>query len=247
MKKVLITAPLKQEIGIFRAYQDALDELIIPRGVKVDRFYVVNDCPEIIPEIRGKYDVIDTGDIYMKTYDDHIWRRDNLDKMPALRNATIKAALDGEYDYWWSIDTDLVLQPETLEALLDADKDIVSEVFWTQSKTGSWWCNGWMYDQCDADGHFPEWKQPGLYQVGMTGALTLVKTDVFRRGVDYTPIPNIRKVLWGEDRWFCIRAAIAGVEMWLDTHYPAEHLFTHSLYQKYLDRRAKNAINDNAR
>lgn len=238
--KVLITAPLKQSKGIFNAFQDALDELIIPDGVTVDRHYVVNDCPELIPEIRGSYEVINTGDIYSKTYNDHIWTKDNLAKMSILRNATIKAALDGGYDYWWSIDTDIIVQPETLKALIDADKDIVSEVFWTQSKIGTWWCNGWMYDQCDPDGHFPEWKNPGLYKVGMTGALTLVKTDVFKHGVDYSPIPNIRKVLWGEDRWFCIRAAVMGYEMWLDTHYPAEHLFTDTLYHKYMARRLQN-------
>lgn len=237
MKKVLITAPLKQSKGIFKEFQEGLDNLIIPDGVIVDRHYVVNDCPEIIPLIKGSYEVIDTGDIYVKTYNDHIWTKENLSKMSILRNATIKAALDGGYDFWWSIDTDLVLMPETLQTLLEADKDIISEVFWTQSKIGTWWCNGWMYDQCDPDGRLFEFAKPGLYQVGMTGALTLVKTDVFRHGVDYSPIPNIRKVLWGEDRWFCIRAAVLGYEMWLDTHYPAEHLFTDGIYRDFMKRK----------
>ena len=52
----------------------------------------------------------------------------------------------------------------------------------------------------------------------MTGACTLVKTVVFRRGVSYEPIPNIQRAFWGEDRHFCVRAAVLGVEMWLDTH-----------------------------
>ena len=236
MKKVLITAPLKQDIGIFAEFQKALDNLIIPEGVSVDRYYVVNDCNEIIPYIKGDYDVINTGDVYGKTWNDHIWSPDNLDKMPLLRNATIKRALDGNYDYWFSIDSDVIIQPETLQTLIDADKDIVSEIFWTMSKIGTWWCNGWMFDQCDADGHFDEWKNAGLYKVGMTGACTLVKTDVFKSGVDYSPIPCIRRCLVGEDRWFSIRAACAGFEMWLDTHYPAEHLFTDALYKEYIRR-----------
>lgn len=239
-KRVLITAPLQQNVKIFREYQNALDRLIVPEGVTVDYHFVVNDCPDVIPEIRGTYEVINTGDAYVKTWNDHIWTMANLSKMSILRNATIKAALDGKYDYWWSIDTDIIVQPETLVTLLDADKDIISEVFWTKSKVGNWWCNGWMYDQADADGRLPEFRNPGLYQVGMTGALTLVKTDVFRKGVNYSPIPNIRKVLWGEDRWFCIRAACLGFEMWLDTHYPAEHLFTDNLYHEYMARREKN-------
>ena len=233
MRRILLTAPLKQERRYFQAYQESIDNLIIPQDVVLDRYYVVNDCPDLVDDIEGDYDIMDTGDIYEKTHNDHIWTGENLAKMPLLRNMTIRRALEDGYDYWWSVDTDLVLDPNTLQYLLATDKDIVSEVFWTQSKAGGWWCNGWMYDQCDADGHLAEWTVPGLYRVGMTGALTLVKTDVLRAGVNYDPIPNIRKVLWGEDRWFCIRAAVLGFEMWLDTHCPATHLFTPKIYDEW--------------
>ena len=232
--KVLITAPLKQERKYFKEFQDSLDRLEVAENVTVDRFFVVNDCDKIIPDIRGDYIVMNTGDEYNKTVNDHVWTRENLNKMPKLRNATIQRALDGNYDYWFSVDTDLVLHPLTLKTLIAAEKDIVSEIFWTQAPNGHWWCNGWMYDQCDAAGRFDEFKVPGLYQVGMTGACTMVNTDVFRAGVDYSPIPCIRRALWGEDRWFCIRAACAGFDMWLDTHYPATHLFTDAVYQQYL-------------
>lgn len=235
--KVLIAAPLKQDVGIFREYQRSLDELIIPDGVTVDRFYVVNDCPEVIPEIRGDYIVVNTGDRYEKAVNDHIWTHENLNKMHELRNLTIRRALDGGYDYWWSIDTDLVLDPRTLPVLLSANKDIVSEIFWTRAPSGNYWCNAWMCDQ--ASGMPQEWRQPGLYQVGMTGACTLAKREVIDK-VDYTPIPNIVKALWGEDRHFCIRAACHGFEMWVDTHYPAEHLFTDALYREFIKRRETN-------
>ena len=235
--KVLITAPLKQDVGIFREHQRSLDELEIPDGVTVDRFYVVNDCPEVIPEIRGDFIVVNTGDRYEKAVNDHIWTHENLNKMHLLRNLTVKRALDGGYDYWWSIDTDLILDPRTLPVLLSADKDIVSEIFWTQAPSGAYWCNAWMHDQ--AAGMPQEWRKPGLYQVGMTGALTLAKRKVIEK-VDYTPIPNIRNALWGEDRHFCIRAACHGFEMWVDTHCPAEHLFTDALYREYIKRRETN-------
>lgn len=229
--RVLIAAPLKQEPKIFREYQDALDRLIIPNGVTIDRFFVVNDCDEVIPEIRNaEYIVINTGDRYDKAVNDHIWTSDNLEKMPRLRNACIQRVRDGGYDYLFSVDTDIVLQPETLEVLLDADKDIVSEIFWTNG-----WCNAWMCDQ--ASGMLTEWATPGLYQCGMTGACTLIKADVFQAGVNYSPIPNIVKALWGEDRFFCIRAACHGFEMWVDSRFPAEHLFTEQHYQNYLRRR----------
>lgn len=232
--KVLIAAPLRQEIKIFREYQAGLDRLIVPEGVTVDRYFVVNDCPEVIPEIRGAdYDVLDTGDRFQKADNDHLWTQENLEKMPALRNMTVRRALECGYDYLFSVDTDIVLHPETLLRLLEADKDIISELFWTNG-----WCNAWMYDQ--SSGMKSEWVRPGLYQVGMTGACTLIKREVLFEGVDFTPIPNIRKALWGEDRWFCIRAAVLGFEMWIDTHCPPWHLYSEKEYQNF-KRRAEDA------
>lgn len=226
--KVLISAPLNQSVKVFRLYQKSLDNLIVPQGVTVDRYFVVNDCPKVIPEIKGDYIVHDMHVPYTRTATEHLWTEENLSNMHTLRNLTIKRALSGGYDYLFSVDTDLVLRPETLQVLLEADKDIVSELFWTNG-----WCNAWMVDQ--STGMNQAWKDPGLYQVGMTGACMLVKRKVFEK-CDYSPIPNIYKCLWGEDRHFCIRAACHGFELWTDSHCPPEHLYTESAYQDYLRR-----------
>ena len=233
MKKILITAPLRQDTDIFRAYQEGLDALEVPEGYEVGRYFVVNNCNEVIPFIHGaKYTVMDTDEEYEKTGNDHLWTLDNMWKMGELRNETIREALDGGYDYWLSVDTDIVLDPWTLYRLLEADKDIVSEIFWTQAPNGRYWCNAWLADQ--ASGMPEEWRKPGLYRVGMTGALTMVKRKVFEAGVSYARIPNIHSALRGEDRHFCVRAACAGFEMWVDTHCPAKHLYTRKLYEEYM-------------
>ena len=236
MKKILITAPLRQDVDIFEAYQDGLDRLEVPEGFTVERFFVVNDCDEVIPFIRdAEYEVINTGETYEKTHNDHMWTLDNMWKMGELRNRTIRRMLEGGYDYWLSADTDIVLDPWTLYHLLEADRDIVSEIFWTKGPNGNWWCNAWDEDQYSAPRE--EWKKPGLYQCGMTGALTLVKRRVFEAGVSYARIPCIHRALRGEDRHFCVRAACAGFEMWIDTHCPANHLYTRGLYEKYMAER----------
>ncbi len=233
MKRILITAPLRQDADIFCEYQKGLDRLRIPDGYEAERYFLVNDCNEVIPHIRNaRYDVTETGEVYEKTGNDHLWTMDLMWKMGDLRNRTIREMLDGGFDYWLSADTDLILDPATLEWLIKADKDIVSEIFWTQAPTGKWWCNAWLQDQ--AVGMPEEWHRPGLYQVGMTGALTLVKRKVFEAGVDYSRIPNIRMALRGEDRHFCVRAACAGFEMWVDTHCPATHLYTRQLFDEYM-------------
>ena len=238
MKRILITAPLRQDVDVFRAYQDGLDRLVIPEGYEASRYFVVNDCDEVIPYIRNaEYVRTENGEAYEKTHNDHLWTMDLMWKMGDLRNRTIAEMLTGGYDYWLSIDTDIVADPMTVVNLLKADKDIVSEIFWTQAPNGRYWCNAWMVDQ--AAGMTEEWRKPGLYRVGMTGALTLVKRKVFEAGVSYARIPNIHQALRGEDRHFCVRAACAGFEMWVDTHCPANHLYTRQLYEEYMKNKAR--------
>ena len=226
MIRVLIAAPLRQDPKIFREYQKGLDSLIIPDGVEVDRFFVVNNCDEVVPEIRNaEYVVINTNNSMM--YRDHFWTGELISDMSGYRNLTIRKALEGGYDYLLSVDTDLVLEPHTLQVLLEAKKDIVAGLFWTNG-----WSNAWMYDQ--ADGYNPEWEQPGLYRIGGSGALILIHRRVFEAGVDYTKIKQIRKALIGEDRHFCIRAECAGFEIWADSHCLPVHLYREPDYQKFM-------------
>lgn len=236
--KVLITSPLRQDPDIFEEYQNGLDKLRIPEGVTADRFFVVNGCPEVIPKIRGaEYTVRENANEYAKTHNDHLWTLNNMLYMGDLRNETIRYALDGGYDWWFSADTDIVMDPRTLETLIEADKDIVSEIFWTMAPSGREWCNAW---ECDQSAGMPEeWRKPGLYRCGMTGALTLVKRKVLEAGVNYERIPNIMTALRGEDRHFCVRAAVMGFEMWVDSHCPATHLYTKNVYNRYMAGKVK--------
>jgi hypothetical protein len=224
--KVLIAAPLRQKPEIFQEYQKGLDSLIIPEGVSVDRFFVVNDCPEVIPLIRDA-DWIENNSENVTMYKNHVWDNVLVSKMSVMRNQTIQRALEGGYDYLLSVDTDLVLEPHTLEVLLGTGKDICAGLFWTNG-----WPNAWKYDQ--ADGYDPEWVKPGTYKVGGTGALILISRKVLEAGVDYTPIPNLRKAIFGEDRHFCIRAVCNGFEIWADSHCLPVHLYKAPDYRNYM-------------
>ena len=62
--------------------------------------------------------------------------------------------------------------------------------------------------------------------------------DALSKGVSYSEIYNI--TFWGEDRHFCIRAAALGIELFVDTHFPAFHIYRKSdlktldLYKRYI-------------
>ena len=227
MKRVLIAAPLRQDPQIFEEYQKGLDSLIIPDDVMVDRFFVVNDCVEVVPYIR-RADYVEVNNENGMMYRDHLWTGELVGNMSTYRNMTIRRALEGGYDYLLSVDTDLVLEPHTLQYLMAADKDCVAGLFWTNG-----WSNAWMYDQAE-DNNRAEWKIPGTYRIGGSGALFLIKRKVLLSGVDYTPIPNLRKAVFGEDRHFCIRAVCHGFEIWADSHCLPVHLYTKKHYDQYM-------------
>ena len=227
MKRVLIAAPLRQDPKIFEEYQKGLDALIIPDDVMVDRFFVVNDCVEVVPYIR-RADYVEVNNENGMMYRDHLWTGELVGNMSTYRNMTIRRTLEGGYDYLLSVDTDLVLEPHTLQYLMAADKDCVAGLFWTNG-----WSNAWMYDQAE-DNNRAEWKIPGTYRIGGSGALFLIKRKVLMSGVDYTPIPNLRKAVFGEDRHFCIRAVCHGFEIWADSHCLPVHLYTKKHYDQYM-------------
>lgn len=227
MKRVLIAAPLRQDPKIFEEYQKGLDALIIPDDVMVDRFFVVNDCVEVVPYLR-RADYVEVNNENGMMYRDHLWTGELVGNMSTYRNMTIRRALEGGYDYLLSVDTDLVLEPHTLQYLMAADKDCVAGLFWTNG-----WSNAWMYDQAE-DNNRAEWKIPGTYRIGGSGALFLIKRKVLLSGVDYTPIPNLRKAVFGEDRHFCIRAVCHGFEIWADSHCLPVHLYTKKHYDQYM-------------
>lgn len=243
MTRILIGAPLRCYAPIFREHLRALDKLIIPDGVTVDRFYIANGAGDEVELLRDDEYIV-RDDLAPIMYEDgngdhdHKWTNHDTVRMGELRTLLTDKALADGYDYYFSIDTDVIVQPETLAQLLAAKRSIVSEVFWTVSDGGFEWCNAW---ECDNYGVYPatldKWHAAGLYHVGMTGACTLIHRRVFETGVNYRKIPNVQHALVGEDRHFCVRAACAGFTCWLDTHYPATHLYRLSEYVKFMEAR----------
>ncbi len=235
--RILIGGPARQDIPTFIEHLKSIEELELPEGCSLHKFYIINDCPELKPLLKyGESIEINTGDEYVRTEDTHYWSDGNLSKMSVLRNKFLEQAHVFGYDYAFFVDSDLVLNPETLKWLLAAKKDIIAEIFWTQDRPGSKsvWPNCWDYDQAAfTDESLKSWMKPGVYKVGGTGACMLLSRKVLDAGVNYDPIYNVRKVLKGEDRWFMIRAVCAGFELFIDTHAPAWHLYRPSELERF--------------
>ena len=250
MKKILLCAPVHEKEHIFVEYLKALRKLEVPEGYEVAKMFVLHNCEHLQRHIRIDLNetcrILNNNVDYIKDDRTHLWQGNNFKSVVWMKNHLIQEMLKYGFDYIFYVDSDLILHPKTLTQLILADKDMVSNIFWT------WWDksnpaqgelpNCWMQN----DYHFEaedlrRWREKGTYRVGMTGACTLIKRKVLQNPcVNWNVVNNINFSAW-EDRAFCIRVAVAGFEIWTDTHYPALHLYREEHYVEYMKGGANNA------
>ncbi len=179
---------------------------------------------------------------YLCDEDTHRWNATLVRKVAGYKDHLIRLAREERFDFLFLVDSDLVLHPKTLERLLWAGRDIVSQVFWTKWQPDSPLLpQVWVKDHYDMYKFAPDeiWDRdealrrankfvqslqtPGTYEVGGLGACTLIKAEALRAGLRFRRIDNLS--LSGEDRFFCARAAALGYAMHAETTYPPLHLY----------------------
>jgi len=225
--KILLASPVKQTEEIFDLFFRSLQRLTIPEGVEVDKVFYFHNSPELVEYCKrnnhNSYYVLNNNVEYTIDNTTHIWKSDNIMAVIYMKNELIKLAQKG-YDYIFFVDSDLILEKDTLERLLEANKDIISQTFWTKwtpeavPLPNSWDCDGYNFEE------YRKYLGNEIIKIGMTGACTLIKIDVFKdKNIDFSPINNLR--ICGEDRTFCIRAAVYGYELFTDLRKPAFHIY----------------------
>ena len=231
MSKILITAPIRQDKETLMKYLESLNSLKT-EGITVGKLFYLHNCYE---ELKSYFD--DETTLY--NYEDdskcvknditHQWYINNLNAIAKMKNEIIKYSLQNNYDYTFFVDSDLILHPNTLihlhKNLIEMKEYVISEVFWTEweKDSGAFGSNAWDYDAYNGDQF--KYKEKGIFNVGGTGACILINNKVFGLpNVNYSPIYNVSFTYW-EDRAFCVRLATNGIKIFMDTNYPAEHLY----------------------
>lgn len=251
--KVLVGSPIHQKPEILKQFLLSLDELD-KDNIEVHYFFVddnktkksslllesfASENPNVIIK-KSNY-----NDDYFCDKNTHNWNVNLINKVAKFKDEIIKYAKYNFYDYLFFLDSDLVLNPNTLKHLISTGKDIVSEIFWTKWNPDSLEMpQVWLKDQYDiykyAAGEvlsdvekqkrsiqfINDLRVPGIYEVGGLGACTLISGFALDKGVSFREIKNIS--FWGEDRHFCVRAAALGLSLYVDTHYPAYHIYRDS-------------------
>lgn len=172
--------------------------------------------------------------------------------MTRLRNDMLRRLQASGAGALLALDSDVLLDPRTLGHLLATGEDVVSPVFWarwdlqtggpilripdttplrrdvartlTEVRAGKW-PQVWERGQYDLSEDFIAdlILRPGVRPVGGLGAVTLIRRAVADAGVTYDPIPNLPAEIVGEDRHFCIRAAVHGFRLAASTYLPTIH------------------------
>jgi glycosyltransferase involved in cell wall biosynthesis len=240
--RILIASPIRQKPAILKEFLGSLAGLK-DDGLDIEFAFIDDNDDKHSSELLQQFatssdksttilDKLDTGTHYNCDETTHYWPSELIWRVALYKNIFIGMAANNGFDYLFLVDSDLVLQPETLRHLVSLEKDIVSEVYWTKWKPGAPALpNVWMAGEYRFDDKFLETlRTPGTYKVGGLGACTLISRYSLFRGVSFDQIPNLD--YGGEDRHFCIRATALGLELWADTYYPPVHLYRESDLEK---------------
>lgn len=250
LKRILIGSPIHQKPQILEQFLLSLSNLK-KETFEVSFLFIDDNSNKESSELLERYKESFTkmmikksseSDIYYTDGSTHLWTENLVWKVARFKNFIMEQALKGDYDYLFFIDSDIVLHPETIEHLIRQDKDIISEIFWTKWQPDSielpqvWLSDQYTLYKKDRNENLDneqlniriydfinQLRVPGVYEVGGLGACTLISKNALQKGVNFSEIPNVS--FWGEDRHFCIRAAALGFKLYVDTNFPAFHIY----------------------
>ena len=238
-KKILIAAPVYQKTEIFIEYLNSLNHLIIPKGYEAHKYFIITNCPEI--ENLLSKDEFETDNCDFKNKKEkgsHLWEEEHFNSVMQARNKILKKAREENYDYIFSVDSDILLHPKTLQFLLEDDKDMVGTTYWcnNEQKTGAIRIGSNYYFMDYWLGINTDLSKKGLYEVGIACASVLIgKRIIENEKITYSPIDNISYSCW-EDYAFSLRAhiLIPDLQVYMDSRLPARELTTTKAYNRWM-------------
>ncbi|KJS21271.1 MAG: glycosyl transferase [Clostridiaceae bacterium BRH_c20a] len=251
--KILIGSPIRQKPAILTEFLQSLLRLE-KENISVDFLFIddneLEESRKLLNDFScqlGKIEIIkgDKVNQYLCDEGSHHWQEALIWKVAEYKDYMINTAAAKNYDFLFLIDSDIILHPRTLMHLISTQKDIISEIFWTKWKPDvPPLPQVWVSDQYNLfyrarnqelsqeeansriNGFLHCLQIPGIYEVGGLGACTLISQKSLRSGVSFKEISNLS--FWGEDRHFCIRAEALGFKLFVDTFYPAFHIYRES-------------------
>lgn len=257
MKKLLIGSPIKQKAAILKVFLENLCKMNY-ENMEVTYFFIDDNVEKESTELLKKFKN-ENNNVILKSYTDydikqneayitdetHSWKQSLIERITTFKDSIIQYAQNNNFDYLFLVDSDIIMNKETILHLIERQVDIVSEIFWTSWNPGdnlvpqvwlqdesSLYIRNWNKQYTELEkkqlnkDFIAKMKIPGIYEVGGLGACTLISKEALSYPLSFKTISNIS--FWGEDRHFCIRAKSFGLKLYVDTVYPAYHIYRES-------------------
>lgn len=231
---VIVASPVRQDPATLALFLRSLQGLReqTPRFHRPEfRFYDDNTDPESSAMLRAfphakVVEASKAGD-YQRSATTHHWNDAAIERVTAMKNDALRISADrvDGVSHLFLIDSDVLVPPDTIERLAAAEKDIISNVYWTSWQPGTVpMPQVWEQDLYSmGEGFLERLREPGVYEVGGLGACTLISREAIQQDVSFDRLHNVS--FWGEDRHFCIRGVALGLSLWVDTRGPGMHLY----------------------
>ena len=235
-KKILITAPVHQSKEIFKEYLLSLSNLLIPENYEASFYFYLHNCSELKELLKeNQYEEVLDNSKY--NFFSHDFKNENYSALSYMRTKALQKAREENFDYVFSVDSDVLIHPKTLIYLLKDNQDIVGMINWSKSFSGDkilpncydleywrWWENNSIL------------MQKGLYERGIISATVLLgKRIIQNEKINYYPVPNIECSQW-EDYALSLKAhiMIPDLKMSIDTKLPCRHLYKEKDYIRWI-------------
>ncbi|NGX34270.1 MAG: hypothetical protein K1060chlam1_00621 [Candidatus Anoxychlamydiales bacterium] len=254
--RILVGCPVYQKPAILKECLESLKGLE-KKSFTLDYFFIDNNnleessqlLKDFSQELSQKSNVLilsmKNDSNYICDENKHHWNEQAIWRVAKFKDLIIQKAITESYDYLFLIDSDVAVHPKTINQLLESKKDIISNIYWTKWDLNSdflpqvWLMDNYKLFKIEASEYATEedikkrtddfltmLKKPGLYEVGGLGGCILISKKALKKGVCFERINNV--TIFKEDYHFCLKAVVLGLSLFVDTHYPAFHIYRES-------------------
>ncbi|WP_405153084.1 glycosyltransferase family 2 protein [Paenibacillus sp. FSL K6-0108] len=206
MAKVFIGAPVRNRAWIMERHLQSLKQQTVHKQF----LYILNDSEDQTEQILNDHQISYLTHNLGKTFG-HLRGQYSYHNLALLRNILVMEFLKSDCDYLFSIDTDIIIPEQSLEQLIENDKDICAMLIRNHPRIKA-------YNAMIGGKHISDFRE-GVIPVDLTGAVYLIKREVVEAGVRY----GSHSI--GEDAPFCEQAQQLGYELYVDTRLRPVHAY----------------------
>lgn len=240
----MIGCPVRNRAWILPRYLEHLSRLDFPRE-RLQYCFVINDCSDgtagLLEDYAGRSDIpvrliythaaIPTRRLSfpgsvpeVARHSQHQRGNYSFTALASLRNLLLKAFLESDCKYLFSLDSDILVPPQVLKGLMQNDCQVVSALVCNGHQLGDQGIYNILKRVGDHYEFIRSFPRDRSFEVDCTGAAYLIRRDVIEDlGVVYSAEKG------GEDIGFCETAVDRGIKIYCDGRLECQHIMNNDM------------------